>query len=252
MHDRNLSGIDDTLSVKSHRVDGLDILAETFHVVQIRVDSVKTLFACSACRNDHVLACAHELDACAGDRGLKVLGVVAAGKSDTKQTGRSLADLESVQYALGRLKSRHDQRASFFDAKFLFSCDNGSFNSLDIFCGLGLGNTDRVAAACYGAADVFFPEIGVKTINTYNALYAAVIDFLQRVVERITGGIFLALRYRVLKIQHDRIGSVYIGILDQAGFLAIQEHHAPAKSFQVWIHLMAPPQGKPPLMSLLR
>ena len=171
-----------------------------------------------------MLAGAHELDACAGDRGLKVLGVIAAGKGNTKQTGRGLADLESVQNALGGFKSRHDQRASFFDAEFLFSCDDGSFHSFDIFSSLSLGNTDRVAAACYGAANIFFPEVRIKTVDTDNALYAAVIDLLQRVVERITGSVFLSLRYRVLKIQHDRIGSVYIGILDQAGFLAIQEH----------------------------
>ena len=252
MHDRNLSGIDDTLAVKSHGVNGLNILAEAIHVVQIRVYSVKALLACSSCRNDHVLACAHELDTGTGDRGLQILGVVTAGKRDTEQTRGSLADRKSVQNAFCGLKSRHDQCVSFFDAAFFLSCDDGSFDSEDIFSSLCLGNADRIAAACYGAAYIFFPEITVKTVDTDNTLYAAVVNFLQRMIKGVAGSVFLALCYCVFEVQHDRIGSVNIGILDQAGFLAIEEHHAPAKSLQVWIHLMAPPQGKLPVMSLLR
>ena len=247
MDDRDLPGVDDGLAVKSHRLDRLDILPEAFHVVQVRPHGVKTLHARCPRRDDHVLARAHELHARSGDDSLQVLRVVAARERDAEQAGRSLADLQGIQDALRGFQRRHDEDASRLPAEALLGFFDNCLYFFDVFRSLRLGNADGIAAAGHAAEDVLLPHVRIKAVDADDALDAAVIDLLQGVVEGETRRVLLLHGYRVLEIQHDRVGTVYVRVLDQAGLLCVEEHHAPAKSFLVRIfsrvHFTAPPHG---------
>ena len=109
MDDGDLTGVDDGFAVEAHQVDVLDVLAEAVHVLQVGENGVEALHACCAGCNDHLLTGAHQLDAGAGDVGLQVLGVVAAGQCDAEQALIALADLQSVHDAAGRLQSGDDE-----------------------------------------------------------------------------------------------------------------------------------------------
>ena len=103
MDDGDLTGVDDGFAIEAHQVDVLHVLAEAVHVLQVGEDGIEALHACGAGCNDHLLAGTHQLDAGAGDVGLQVLGVVAAGQCDAEQALIALADLQSVHDAAGRL-----------------------------------------------------------------------------------------------------------------------------------------------------
>ena len=109
MDDGDLTGVDDGFAVEAHQVDVLDILAEAIHILQVGVNGVEALHTGGAGGNDHLLTGAHQLDAGAGDVGLQVLGVVAAGQCDAEQALIALADLQSVHDAAGRLQSGDDE-----------------------------------------------------------------------------------------------------------------------------------------------
>ena len=109
MDDGDLTGVDDGFAIEAHQVDVLHVLAEAVHILQVGEDGVEALHACCAGGNDHLLAGTHQLDAGAGDVGLQVLGVVAAGQCDAEQALIALADLQSVHDAAGRLQSSDDE-----------------------------------------------------------------------------------------------------------------------------------------------
>ena len=44
-------------------------------------------------------------------------------------------------------------------------------------------------------------------------------------VEAEAGGVLLTLRDGVLQVEHDGVGAVDVGILDEAGLLRVHEHH---------------------------
>ena len=226
-------------------MDGLDILTEAFHILQVRINGIEALHASGAGCDDHVLAGAHQLHAGAGDVGLQVLGVVAAGQGDAEQTLGRLADVQCAHDAASRLQSCHDQDFAFGAAVGLLVLCDGSFNDLHVLGALGLGDADGIAAAGNGGADVFPPVGGIQTVDADDALAAAVVDGLQRVVEAEAGHILLVLGNSVFEVQHDGVGLVDVRVLDEAGLLRIQEHHRAAQALLVRIiHRMAPPQGR--------
>ena len=225
-------------------MDGFHIAAEAFHVVEVCVDRVKALHAGRPRGNDHMLACAHEFHTGAGNRGLQILGVVAAGERNAEQARGSLADFQRVHHAPGRLERSHDQGPAGFNAEFLFGCGNGFFHQLDVFRCLRLGNPDGVAAAGNRAADILAPEVGIQAVDADDTFHPAVIDLLQCMVQGIAGRILFLFGYRIFQIQHDGIGSVNVRILDEARLLAVQEHHASAKALHIRMtHTIAPPHG---------
>lgn len=77
--------IDNGFSVKSHKMDGLYVLAEAFHIVKICVNRIKTLNTCGSCCDHHVLTGTHKLYACACDMCLKIFGVISSGKCDSEK-----------------------------------------------------------------------------------------------------------------------------------------------------------------------
>ena len=87
--------------------------------------------------------------------------------------------------------------------KFLFSCDDCSFNSADILGCFCLRNTDRITAARNRAADVFFPEVCVKSVDTDNTFYTAVVNLLQCVVEGIARSVLFTFCDSVFQVKHD-------------------------------------------------
>ena len=177
--------------------------------------------------------------------GLQVLGIVAAGQSDAEQALIALADLQSVHDAAGRLQSGDDQHLALGTAIGLLVLGDGSSHAADILSVLGLGDADGVAAAGHAGTDVFTPVGSVQTVDTDDALCTAVIHGLQGVIQAETGDILLVLGDSVLEVQHQGVGLIDVGVLDEAGLLRIQEHHRAAQALLVRIiHRMAPPQGR--------
>ena len=56
--------IDNGFSVKSHKMDGFHILTESFHVVKVCINRIKTLYSCCSCRDHKILSRTHQLDSC--------------------------------------------------------------------------------------------------------------------------------------------------------------------------------------------
>ena len=245
MDDGDLTGVDDGFAIEAHQVDVLDVLAEAVHVLQVGEDGVEALHACGAGGNDHLLAGTHQLDAGAGDVGLQVLGVVAAGQCDAEQALIALADLQSVHDAAGRLQSSDDEDFALGTAIGLLVLGDGSSHAVDILSVLGLGDADGIAAAGHTGADVFPPVGGVQTVDADDPLGAAVIHGLQGVVQAEAGDVLLVLGHSVLEVQHQGVSLIDVGVFDQTGLLRIQEHHRAAQALLVRIiHRMAPPQGR--------
>ena len=245
MDNGDLTRIDDGFAIEAHQVDVLHVLAEAIHIFQVGVDGVEALHTRRAGGNDHLLAGTHQLDAGAGDVGLQVLGVVAAGQSDAEQALITLADLQGVHHAAGRLQSRDDQHIALGAAVGLLVLGNGLCHAVDFLSVLGLGDADGIAAASHAGTDVFTPVGSVQTVDTDHALSTAVIHGLQSVIQAETGNIFLVFGHSVLQIQHQGVCLIDVRVLDQAGFLRVQEHHRAAQALLVRIiHRMAPPQGR--------
>ena len=78
MYDIDLTRVDNGFSVKSHQVDHLNILTETFHVVKICINSIETLNACCSCSDNEVLSCTHQLKSCTCDMCLEVFCIITA------------------------------------------------------------------------------------------------------------------------------------------------------------------------------
>ena len=70
--------------------------------------------------------------------------------------------------------------------EFFLSSLHSCFNAFDVLSGLGLRNTNGIASACDCAADVFLPQIRIQSNDAYKTLYAAIVNFLQRMVQRDT------------------------------------------------------------------
>ena len=94
-------------------------------------DGVEALHTCCTGGNDHLLAGTHQLNAGAGDVGLQILGVVAAGQCDAEQALIALADLQSVHDAAGRLQSGDDEDFALGTAIGLLVLGDGSSHSRD-------------------------------------------------------------------------------------------------------------------------
>ena len=245
MDNGDLARIDDGLAIEAHQVDVLHVLAEAVHILQVGVNGVEALHTRRAGGNDHLLAGTHQLNAGAGDVGLQVLGVVAAGQSDAEQALIALADLQSVHHAAGRLQSGDDEDFALGAAVGLLVLGNGLGHAVHILSVLGLGDADGIAAASHAGTDVFTPVGSVQAVDTDDPLSTAVIHGLQGVIQAETGNIFLVLGHSVLQIQHQGVGLIDVRVLDQAGLLRVEEHHRAAQALLVGIvHRMAPPQGR--------
>ena len=245
MDDGDLTGVDDGFAIEAHQVDVLHVLAEAVHILQVGVNGVEALHTGGAGGNDHLLAGTHQLDAGAGDVGLQVLGVVAAGQCDAEQALIALADLQSVHHAAGGLQRGDDQHLALGAAVGLLVLGDGGSHAADVLGVLGLGDADGVAAAGHAGADVFPPVGGVQTVDADDPLGTAVIHGLQGVVQAEAGHVLLVLGHSVLQVQHQGVGFIDVRVLDEAGLLRIEEHHRAAQALLVGIvHRMAPPQGR--------
>ena len=71
--------IDNGFSVKSHKMDGFHILTESFHVVKVCINRIKTLYSCCSCRDHKILSRTHQLDSCSCNVCLKIFCVITAG-----------------------------------------------------------------------------------------------------------------------------------------------------------------------------
>ena len=107
MDNGNLARVDDGLAVKAHVLNEHDFLPEALEIVEVGPHRVKALHARRARCDNHVLACAHELHACAGDLGLQILCVVTARERNADHALGRGADLIGVHDALGGLERRH-------------------------------------------------------------------------------------------------------------------------------------------------
>ena len=85
MYHGDLTGVHQGFSIETHELDHTGLLFKALHVVQVGEHRIPALDACRPGRHDHMLSGSHELHAGAGDGGLKVLCVVAAGKGDADE-----------------------------------------------------------------------------------------------------------------------------------------------------------------------
>ena len=81
--------------------------------------------------------------------------------------------------------------------EFFFSSQDVFFHSLDILAGFSLGQTDGIAAAGDGNADIFFPVGSFQTVDPDNSFTTMIIDFFQSMEQGITGSILLVFGYGV-------------------------------------------------------
>ena len=221
MYNVDLSWVDDGFSIKPHQVDILNILTETIHIIQICVYSIKALYTSCSCCDHHVLSCSHELDSSSGNVCLKVFGVISTGKGNSEKSFGRFADIKCTHHASCGFNSCHDQNTSLFTSEIFFSLNNFSFYYFYVLCGFCLWNTDRITAACYCAADIFFPVRSVQSVNSDNTFTSSIINRLKCMIKRKSGCIFLVFCNRIFQIKHDGIRFVNVRIFDQSRFLCI-------------------------------
>ena len=247
MHKGNLLRIDDTLAVKAHLVVLDNFRLKAFHVVNVRIHGVEALYTGGTSGEEHIATSGHHFNAIALNLHVHALSKVTAGNGHAKHAIRCGHDFIGIQNTERTFQGCHQQRTTFFNAKFAFGSKNRFFYLMHHSGAFTLRNTDTVSTTGYANAHVFLPVRRVEAVNTDNNFSIAVINALQRVIQAKARCVLLIFRYGVFQIEDDAVTAINVSVLNETRLLGIHEHHGTTQSIflrlRSWYHFTIPPQG---------